>query len=540
MAYGYSGWGNSQQGSDTMGAQIGPWSRGNAAGEYKSWYEETQGMYRPSPEAFDAPKGVGTVKDYITQGHMQPLDENDYRSRISQGYDLSGTARGTQEDMLGYLKAVAEGNLGGGRKTLSQQAQEQSLSQIQAQSTAAARSGQSAAAQRMAQYTGAAASQQAAASGALASMKEQQDAQRAVLAGAGQMRTQDLQMAGLAQQGLLSATQAESMKKDMTAKYIALGLSEREADRRANMALEAMRMQAWESHQGRDMQRSAADDAMMQSIIGGGIAAGGALLAAFSDKRGKKDIKKADMKKYITSCAGAKTGIAGTTGFLDEVDEPGIEAPPVVTEIAQVKPLAVTPEVSATSVSKSPSKEAIATPKANVDEPGIAVQKVTQAAKTDDSSSKAAKAAGGILSSLGGGLMGGAKESEPKRMADAAASKNYEHMMELFNSLMATPDNSPASAFVSDKAAKASAPVEDFMDALQAYKYRYKNPEKHGAGERVGVMAQDMEKSKLGDALIVKDKQGLRHINMDPQKFNPLVLASLADLNKRLRKVEGE
>jgi hypothetical protein len=503
-------------------------------GSDKDWYEETKGMYRPTPEAFDAPKGVGTVSDYINEGNMQTPDEKDYRNRIGQGYDLSGAARGTQEDMLGYLKAVAEGNLGG-KKTLSQQAQEQSLSQIQAQSTAAARSGQSAAQQRMAQYAGAAASQQSASAGALASMKEQQDAQKAVLSGAGQMRTQDLQMAGLAQQGLLSATQAESMKKDMVAKYIALGLSEREADRRANMTLEAMRMQAWESSQGRDMQRSAADDAMTQSMIGGGIAAGGALLAAFSDKRVKKDIKKTDMKHYVTSCAGTKTGITDTTGFLDEVDEPLIEERPT---IAQVKPLNVTPDVSALGVRQS--KEAIIAPKANADEPGIAVQKMTQAKADDSSSSKVAKSAGGILSSFGSSLIGGSRENNAQKMADAANKKNSDNMMEFFNSMMEIPDNSPASYITSDKAAKNSEPVGDFMDAIQAYKYRYKNPEKHGAGERIGVMAQDMEKSALGDALIAKDENGVRHINMDPRKFNPLVLASLADLNKRLRKVEGE
>jgi hypothetical protein len=509
MAYGYSGYSNSSPGSDPMAGQKQYWDRSNPAGSSENWYEYTKGMYRPAPEAFDTPGGAGPqgsyVKGYAGMGFMAPQDEDKYRSWISQGYGLAGASRGDQERMLDYIKAVAEGNLGGGRKTLAQQAQEQSLAQIQASSTAAARSGASPALQRAAMYQGGAASQQAAASGALASMKEQQDAQRLALQAAGQMRTQDIQQAVAAQQGLLSSTQAESMKKEMTAKYIALGLSDREAERRANMALEAMRMQSWESQQGRAMQQSAIDQSFWNSLLGGGIAAGGALLAAFSDKRGKKDIERADMRRYLTSCAGAKTGITDTTGFLDDLyDEPGVVV-------------------------------------SNVDEPGVAGTKATPATTADNSAKY--KAAGGALTSFGTSIMAQGKNAA-QDMIQAAGEKNQERMNDLFNSLMSMPGGTyaeAAPAAVSDMSAKeGETPVNDFMDALQAYRYRYKEPEKHGRGERIGVMAQDMEKSKLGDSLIVKDSKGLRHIDMDPQKFNPLVLASLADLNKRLRKVESE
>ena len=77
--------------------------------------------------------------------------------------------------------------------------------------------------------------------------------------------------------------------------------------------------------------------------------------------------------------------------------------------------------------------------------------------------------------------------------------------------------------------------VREAMDALTPYNYRYKDEGLLGAGKRVGIMAQDLEKSKLGKATVVETKIGKV---VDPPKAMGLVLASVADLNKRLAKVE--
>lgn len=44
--------------------------------------------------------------------------------------------------------------------------------------------------------------------------------------------------------------------------------------------------------------------------------------------------------------------------------------------------------------------------------------------------------------------------------------------------------------------------VDRFIDALEAYSYRYKDPATDGAGQRHGVMAQDLEKSAIGRSVV--------------------------------------
>lgn len=77
--------------------------------------------------------------------------------------------------------------------------------------------------------------------------------------------------------------------------------------------------------------------------------------------------------------------------------------------------------------------------------------------------------------------------------------------------------------------------MEDLMDSLTATKYRYKNP-KDGKGPQIGVMAQDVEKKAPG--LVFKGPDGDKMID-NGKSVGPL-FAGLADLNKRLKKVEGK
>lgn len=74
-----------------------------------------------------------------------------------------------------------------------------------------------------------------------------------------------------------------------------------------------------------------------------------------------------------------------------------------------------------------------------------------------------------------------------------------------------------------------------FLDTLTPSKYKYKDPAKHGEGKQVGVMAQDVEKEV---PQMVKNTPEGKYL--DYNKAGGPIFASLADIHKRLKKVEGE
>lgn len=95
-------------------------------------------------------------------------------------------------------------------------------------------------------------------------------------------------------------------------------------------------------------------------------------------------------------------------------------------------------------------------------------------------------------------------------------------------------------SMLSDKRAKASirgadAEAEEFMDGLGAYLYKYKS-EEHGKGEHLGVMAQDVARSKAGKRIVNERADGL--LEFDGKKTLGALLAASANLNKRVRAVE--
>ena len=77
----------------------------------------------------------------------------------------------------------------------------------------------------------------------------------------------------------------------------------------------------------------------------------------------------------------------------------------------------------------------------------------------------------------------------------------------------------------------------DFLDSITGYKYTYKKPAKYGQGKQVGVMAQDLEKTDAGSKLVIDTPEGKM---IDYSKSGPAVLASLASINDRLKKIEGK
>lgn len=97
---------------------------------------------------------------------------------------------------------------------------------------------------------------------------------------------------------------------------------------------------------------------------------------------------------------------------------------------------------------------------------------------------------------------------------------------------------------ISDKNQKTKiAPPSDeklgrFVDSLKAYEYNYKDPTQPGAGpgKFVSPMAQDIEKTELGQGLVEDTPQG-KIVNYG--KAGGLMLATAAMLNDRLNDIEG-
>lgn len=78
--------------------------------------------------------------------------------------------------------------------------------------------------------------------------------------------------------------------------------------------------------------------------------------------------------------------------------------------------------------------------------------------------------------------------------------------------------------------------TKELLDKLSAVAYNYKKDATKD--KKVGVMAQDLEKSELGKTLVVEDENGVK--GYDKDKALSAALAALADLNKRLNKLEGK
>lgn len=94
-----------------------------------------------------------------------------------------------------------------------------------------------------------------------------------------------------------------------------------------------------------------------------------------------------------------------------------------------------------------------------------------------------------------------------------------------------------ALAFLSDKRAKRNISpsgdeVKKFLDSLEPKKYDYKKG-KGTPGKKLGILAQDMEKSPLGKDVVKETAAGKMIDNADAVSA---LLASVADLNKRLKK----
>lgn len=83
-----------------------------------------------------------------------------------------------------------------------------------------------------------------------------------------------------------------------------------------------------------------------------------------------------------------------------------------------------------------------------------------------------------------------------------------------------------------------SVDIINFLDALDAKKFSYKEPDKFGKGERVGVMAQDVEKAGPMGSEMVHDTEIGKVLDLN--KGFGAVLAAQAELHQRLKDLEGK
>jgi hypothetical protein len=76
-----------------------------------------------------------------------------------------------------------------------------------------------------------------------------------------------------------------------------------------------------------------------------------------------------------------------------------------------------------------------------------------------------------------------------------------------------------------------------FLDSLEPKTFDYRDEAKHGDGRRLGIMAQDAEKTPVGATFVFEAPEG-KHLDLP--KAASAMLASLAVIHQRLKKVEGK
>jgi hypothetical protein len=98
-----------------------------------------------------------------------------------------------------------------------------------------------------------------------------------------------------------------------------------------------------------------------------------------------------------------------------------------------------------------------------------------------------------------------------------------------FGTMMAMSDRD-AKTDISD----ADVEVDRILLNLEPKAYSYKD-EKHGKGRRVGIMAQDLERTELGASIVEETPEGKM---LDVNKALSLALAAVARLDARVRELE--
>jgi hypothetical protein len=87
---------------------------------------------------------------------------------------------------------------------------------------------------------------------------------------------------------------------------------------------------------------------------------------------------------------------------------------------------------------------------------------------------------------------------------------------------------------VGPSGAPSPAAAQDAIRNAPGYAFRYKDPERHGEGQRVGVMAQDLEKTPAGAAAVMRTPDGTRAVDN-----GEAATIALAGLHGQQRQLDG-
>lgn len=79
--------------------------------------------------------------------------------------------------------------------------------------------------------------------------------------------------------------------------------------------------------------------------------------------------------------------------------------------------------------------------------------------------------------------------------------------------------------------------ADEFIDAIRAKKWRYKDGPKHGEGKRLGVMAQDIERAELAKHAVLDTPEGKM---IDTAKIAGPVLAAIGRLGEKVKALEAK
>ncbi|MFW7382363.1 MAG: tail fiber domain-containing protein [Oligoflexus sp.] len=95
-----------------------------------------------------------------------------------------------------------------------------------------------------------------------------------------------------------------------------------------------------------------------------------------------------------------------------------------------------------------------------------------------------------------------------------------DRQVDMFGNMMGGASTMVAGGMMSDERLKkdikpiSDADIEEFLNAVTPRKYRYKD-EKHGEGQRVGFMAQDVQDTNLGQHVVKDSPEGHKEIDIN-------------------------
>lgn len=108
------------------------------------------------------------------------------------------------------------------------------------------------------------------------------------------------------------------------------------------------------------------------------------------------------------------------------------------------------------------------------------------------------------------------------------------------DTFVAPPDYGAATEYPTPRQPTMPTPAaaEETISQTPAYSFSYKEPERHGEGQRVGVMAQDLERTPAGRRAVVRSPDGKRAV--DPGELSTINTAALFGIQKRQDKLEEQ